>query len=93
MEKFDTESINLADLTELATLNGASIVKRAKEFGELKVRIVLCDDKVPRITVKNANLMHESAKIFCLTVSWFLDSLACFAIKEFEPYALYKLSS
>lgn len=93
MEKFDTESINLAELTELAMLNGACIVKKAKEFSELKVRVVLLDEKVPRITVKNANLMYEKAKIHCLTVSWFLDSLACFSIKEFEPYALYKLSS
>lgn len=93
MEKFESDSINLTEMTDLARLNGATIVTKAKEFGELKVRVVLLDDKVPRITVKNANHMYEKAKIHCLMVSWFLDSLACYNIKDFEPYALYKLNS
>ena len=77
-------------MIKLATKNGAIIVRKAKDFSDNKIRIVLFDEKLHRLSVKNANFMLESAKIFSVTSSWLLDSLACYSLRDMKLYALYQ---
>ena len=88
--KFETDSINLKEMVKLASKNGANVVRKAKDFSDNKIRTVLFDEKLQRISVKNANFMLESANIFSVTTSWLLDSLACYCIRDMKLYALYK---
>jgi hypothetical protein len=79
-------------MIKLSTWNGAVVVRKAKDFSETnnKIRTVLFDEKLQKISVKNANFMLETAKIFSVTTSWLLDSLACYSIRDMKLYALYK---
>ncbi len=79
-------------MIKFSTLNGAVVVGKAKDFSDTgnKIRTVLFDEKVHKISVKNANFMLETAKIFSVTSAWFLDSLACYSIRDMKLYALYK---
>lgn len=77
-------------MIKLANANGAHVVRKAKDFSDNKIRTVLFDEKLQKISVKNANFMLESAKIFSVTTSWLLDSLACYSIRDMKLYALYK---
>jgi hypothetical protein len=89
---FENDSITHTDLADLINRNGGVLVKKAKEFSDKKSRIVLFEEeKWAHINVKNANMMLETAEIHSLMVTWFLDSLACFQIKEFNHYALYNV--
>ena len=88
--KFEQESINLDEMKKLSKMNGAHIVQKAKNFSEDKIRTVLFDEKLQKISVANANFMLTSARIFSVTTSWLLDSLACYAIRDMKTYALYK---
>ena len=78
-------------MIELATRNGAKVMKKAKDFDDSnkKFRVILFDEKLDKISAKNANFMLESARIHSVSLSWFLDSLACFKIIDFNGYALY----
>ena len=89
--KFEEESISLSEMIELATRNGAKVMKKAKDFDDSnkKFRVILFDEKLDKISAKNANFMLESARIHSVSLSWFLDSLACFKIIDFNGYALY----
>ncbi len=77
-------------MISLATQNGARVVRKAKDFSDNKIRTVLFDEKLQPISIKNANYMLETAKIFSVTTSWLLDSLACYCIRDMKLYALYK---
>jgi NADPH-dependent curcumin reductase CurA len=83
------QTINLEELYQLAKLNGARFVGKAKEFGENKSRIVLFDETVQSLDKKTADFMSKTARIECVSISWFFDSLASYTLRDMEPYKLY----
>jgi hypothetical protein len=87
--RFDAETLTLDEIQNLTELNGGVIVKRAKDFGDATIRIVVFDEKNKTIDRLTTNKMLTDARIHTLTVAWLLDSLACYKLFEFESYALY----
>lgn len=84
--KLGNELISLIEFHELLTKNGATLVKKAKDFSENSKRIVLFDEKLQKINAIAADFMFKTAKIQCVTMSWFFDSLASYSIKEITAY-------
>ena len=86
--RFDNESITTDDFFELVKISGAKIVSKAKDFGENSTRIVLFDEKLKKLDGKTANFMFKTAKIRCLSLSWFFDSLASYSIRDIKLYTI-----
>lgn len=82
------ESISTEDFFSLVKLSGAKIVNKAKDFSENSFRVVLFDEKNQKIDEKIANFMLKSAKIKCITLSWFFDSLASYSVRDIKQYAI-----
>jgi hypothetical protein len=86
--RFENESITTDDFFELVKLSGAKLVSKAKDFSENSARIVLFDEKLKKIDEKTANFMFKTAKIRCLSLSWFFDTLATFSIRDIKLYTI-----
>ena len=71
--------------------NGGTIVKKAKDFGKNTTRVIIFDEKNKTVDRSVTNKMWTEASINSLTISWLLDSLACYRIFEFDTYALFDL--
>ena len=55
---------------------------------ENSTRIVLFDEKLKKLDGKTANFMFKTAKIRCLSLSWFFDSLASYSIRDIKLYTI-----
>jgi hypothetical protein len=85
--RFSNDSISIEDFFELVKLSGANMVNKAKDFKENTKRIVLFDDN-QKINETAANFMLKTAKIQCIKLSWFFDSLACNSIRDTKNYSI-----
>ena len=81
--KFSAETVSMEEMSELAVLNGATIVHRAKDFSENTAhkRVVLVDSSAKRMSAKTAQLL-ATARISPLCKTWLLDSLACYTLRD-----------
>jgi hypothetical protein len=86
--KFETETITLEEMKKLTELNGGRVVSKAKDFGDNCTRVLILDKKCNNISKKTLKEMREKASINSVSVSWFLDSLACYDIYDFKEYKL-----
>ena len=89
--KFETETISLEDMMQLAMKSGARLVKKAKEFRENDslTRVVLFDENVQKINADSAKYMLNTAQIYAVNKSWLLDSLACYKLRDMKEYQTY----
>ena len=87
--RFNDDSITNNEFLELVKLSGAKLVSKAKDFAENTRRVVLYDEKVQKIGEKAASFMLSTAKIQCITLSWFFDSLASYSIRDITLYAIF----